>query len=141
MGLQIGIDATCLSSRRGYGRFLRELLPPLLESDCENEYLLFADAHASDAVPDLAELPARWVQIDTHEGQAEAASARGSRRLSDLWRMGRAVARARLDVMYFPSVYSYFPVPGKVPVVVAFHDTIPERYGALVFPTHLNRWL
>jgi glycosyltransferase involved in cell wall biosynthesis len=26
-------------------------------------------------------------------------------------------------------------------VVVAFHDTIPEHYGEIVFPTRLNRWL
>ncbi len=43
--LKIGIDATCLASGRGYGRFVRELLPPLLLEDECNEYVLFADEH------------------------------------------------------------------------------------------------
>jgi glycosyltransferase involved in cell wall biosynthesis len=58
-----------------------------------------------------------------------------------MWRMGRAVARESLDVMYFPSVYSFYPVPGQTPVVVAIHDVIPERHGEVVFPTRWNRLL
>lgn len=54
--------------------------------------------------------------------------------------MGQTVGRSDLDVMYFPSVYSYYPVPGRMPVAVALHDTIAERYARIVFPswrTHL----
>src|ERR1043166_2375095 len=43
--------------------------------------------------------------------------------------------------MFFPSVYSYFPVPSRVPVAVAFHDTIADRHGGLVFPDRRTRWL
>ena len=137
-GLRIGVDGTCLASQRGYGRFLRELLPPLLEFDRANEYVLFVDRHTAAR---LGPLPLRVVEPATSVGQAEAASARGSRSLRDLWTMGRAVAREPLDLMYFPSVYSYFPVPGRVPVVVAFHDIIAERHARIVFPTLRTRWL
>lgn len=136
--LTIGIDATCLTAGRGYGRFARELLPALLREAGDDEYVLFADETARGA---LESLPGRRVLLPTSQPQASAASARGSRRLGDMWRMGRAVARASLDVMYFPSVYTFYPVPGRTPVAVAIHDTIPERYGAIVFPTRWNRML
>ena len=136
--LRIGLDATCLASGRGYGRFVRELLPPLLLEDDHNEYVLFADEHTG---PELESLPAERVLLPTSQPQAEAASARGQRRVGDMWRMGRAAAQASLDIMYFPSVYSFYPVPGQTPVAVAIHDVIPERHGDVVFPTRWNRML
>jgi len=137
-GLRIGIDATCLASGRGYGRFLRELLPCLLARGEGHEVVLFID-RASAA--ELGPLPARTVEPPTRRKQAAAASARGHRSLADLWTMGRAVAREPLDCMFFPSVYSYFPVLGRVPIAVAIHDAIPERLGHLVFPSAKQRWL
>ena len=136
--LRIGIDASCLASGRGYGRFLRELLPPLLLEDEINEYVLFSDEHTGS---ELDGLPARRVLAATSQRQAEAASARGQRRIADMWKMGRAVANEALDIMYFPSVYSYYPVPGRTPVAVAIHDVIAERHGSIVFPTRWNRLL
>ncbi len=136
--LRIGLDGTCLGSGRGYGRFLRELLPPLLARAASHELVLFVDAAtaASVALPDM---PVRL--LSTRESQSRAASARGHRSLADLWRMGRGVAAERLDAFYFPSLYSYFPVRRGVPLAVSIHDTIPERHGAIVFPTRRTRWL
>jgi glycosyltransferase involved in cell wall biosynthesis len=134
--LRIGIDATCLGSNRGYGRFLRELLKPLIERSQSHEYILFLDEHTAEkAGPQQT----RTVVIPTSAGQADAASATGRRGVSDMLRMGRAVAREGLDIMYFPSVYSYYPVLSRVPVVVGFHDTIAERYGEVVFPSLATR--
>jgi alpha-1,3-rhamnosyl/mannosyltransferase len=132
------VDATCLGSGRGYGRFLRELLPPLAELSAPHELVLFID-EATAARATLPDLPV--VRLRTSQSQAQAASAEGHRSLRDLWRMGRGVAAERPDVFYFPSLYSYFPVPGRVPLAVSIHDTIPERYGALVFPTRRTRLL
>jgi alpha-1,3-rhamnosyl/mannosyltransferase len=114
------------------------LLPRLLKCDPSNEYVLFLDT-ATEA--DLEGLAVRSVRPRTSVSQAGAASARGRRSLRDLWAMGRAVAREQLDLMYFPSVYSYFPVLGRVPVAVAFHDAIAEHHGRLVFPTRSTRWM
>jgi glycosyltransferase involved in cell wall biosynthesis len=136
--LRIGIDATCLGSDRGYGRILRELLPPLLQDDRTNQYVLFLDHHTATEIDTL---PARTVRPATSASQARAASGRGNRSLRDVWTMSRAVARERLNVMYFPSVYSYFPVSGGVPVVVGLTDVIAERHGRIVFPTRRARWL
>ncbi len=137
-GLRIGIDGTCLASGRGYGRFLRELLPPLLARAGSHEYLLFVDAETAARVA-LPEMPVR--RLETAASQAEAASARGNRSPLDLLRMGRGVAAERLDAFYFPSIYSYFPLPRRLPMAVAIHDTIPERHGKIVFPSWKNRAL
>jgi glycosyltransferase involved in cell wall biosynthesis len=96
------------------------------------------DRHAARSIPDL---PVRIVEPPTAESQVDAPSARGNRSLRDVWVMGGAVARERLDLMYFPSVFSWFPVRGRVRVAVAFHDTIAERYAKVVFPTLRTRWL
>lgn len=137
-GLRIGIDGTCLGSRRGYGRYLRELLPPLLRLGEAHDFALILDRETSAR---LGPLPARTIEVATRASQADAASARGNRALGDLWAMGRAVARAELDVLFFPSVYSFFPVFRGPPLVVCMHDTIAERYGAVVFPSRRNRWM
>jgi glycosyltransferase involved in cell wall biosynthesis len=135
---RIGIDGTCLGSGRGYGRFLRELLPPLLAQAGDHDYVLFVDAATAAHVA----LPAMPVKLlETGASQAAAASARGARSPRDMLGMGRGVARAQLDAFYFPSVYSYFPLPPRLPMAVAIHDTIPERHGKIVFPRWQNRVL
>ena len=142
---RIGVDGTCLASGRGYGRFARELLPPLFAGDPDTDYALYLDAETAAAVdlaPVLGAAPnVRLVTLATAESQARAASARGSRGPLDLLRMGVAVAREDLDAFYFPSVYSYFPVPGRVPLAIGFMDTIADRFAHVVFPTRRNRWL
>ena len=44
-----------------------------------------------------------------------------------------------LDVFYFPSVYTYFPVKTRAQVVVTIHDTTAERYPKLIFPNRQSR--
>jgi len=139
--LRIGIDGTCLGSGRGYGRFLRELLPPLI-AEGAHDYLLFVDQETAEAAPlpgAISDMPVRL--LATRESQAAAASARGNRSLGDMFRMGRGVAAEELDAFYFPSVYSYFPIPSRLKVAVAIHDTIPERHGRVVFPDWRSRLL
>ncbi|HMB70082.1 MAG TPA: glycosyltransferase family 1 protein [bacterium] len=135
-GIRIGIDGTCLALQRGYGRFLSELIVPLLETDRDNEYTLFVDRYAARALP---KLPVRIVEARTSASQVTRASARGNRSLRDIWTMSRMVSRESLDIMYFPSVFSWFPVSGTMKVAVAFHDTIAERYAKIVFPTWKTR--
>jgi glycosyltransferase involved in cell wall biosynthesis len=55
--------------------------------------------------------------------------------------MSRAMARAELDVLFFPTVYTYVPVATRRPVVVAIHDAIPERHPQLAFASRRARWL
>ena len=131
------MDGTCLVSRRGYGRFLHELLPELLRLDDGHRYTLIVDRAAAEAAQGFR--PVRQLVVDTSEAQGQAASARGSRGVRDMLRMGLAAGRARLDVMFFPTVYSFFPVLSRTPVAVAFHDTIADRHGDVVFPDRRTR--
>jgi len=57
--------------------------------------------------------------------------------------MGRAVSRARLDLMYFPATYTFYPVWNVPRLVVTMHDTLPLEHPELVFPTRRGRaaWL
>ena len=129
--MHIGIDGACWANRRGYGRFLRELLEALAAVDRDNRYTIFFD---SGSYRDF-HLGKRFhpVIVGTSEAVGEAASVSGRRSISDLLRMSRAVRRERLDLFFFPSVYSYFPLLSRTPMVVGVHDTIAERNPRFAF--------
>ena len=130
--MKVGIDGGCWTNWRGYGRYTRNLLSALAARGDGNEYLMFLDeAGAREAqVPDGI----RVVPVALSQAPGEAASASGRRSVADLLRMSWAVARQRLDVFFFPSVYTYFPLLRPVPAVVAIHDVIAERHPDMIFP-------
>jgi glycosyltransferase involved in cell wall biosynthesis len=130
-GLQIGLDGGCWLNRRGYGRYARSLLSALARREDGDRYLLFVDPETAHA-PDL---PARFdkVIVPTRRPPAKAASGSGRRDLLDLWRMGWAVARYPLDVFFFPSAYTFFPLLRRVRSIVAIHDVIAEHHPNMVF--------
>lgn len=126
-----------MANRRGYGRFARELIHALPRVEAEHEYVLFLDETTARQVS----LPpaCRTVTVPTRVPPTQAASAEGHRSLADLWAMARAAAREPLDVLFFPSAYSFFPVLGRVRVVVGIHDVLAERHPGLVFATRRAR--
>ncbi len=129
-GLRVGIDGGCWANRRGYGRFLREILKAAAQ-DGSVGYTLFLDRPAPGEFP----LPAgvRAVEARTSAAVNDAAHAGGRRSIGDVLRMSAAVWREELDVFFFPSVYSYFPLPRRLPVLLGIHDTLPERMPELAF--------
>ena len=132
MGLRIGIDGGCWSNWRGYGRYTRNLLSALAARDDGNEYWMFMDAEsaaANDLPPGF-----RAVVVPLGVAPGKGASAAGRRSIIDMLRMSRAVASQRLDVFFFPSVYTYFPLIRPVPSIVAIHDVIAERHPGMIFP-------
>lgn len=140
--MNIGVDVSCWANKRGYGRYTRELLRELLSIDAKNNYRLFldnqTDAQSKD-LPDTAR--AQRVVVKTSTAATQAASASGRRSLRDLLAMRRAVGEHRdLDVFYFPSVYTFFPVKTKAKVVVTIHDTIAEQFPSLIFPNKRSEW-
>lgn len=136
--MRIGIDASCWSNGRGFGRFTRELLGAVAALNTDDEFVLFSDRQTAEQ----ATFPDGWrvVVADTHEAASRAASADGRRSLHDVWVMRKAVQRETLDLMFFPAVYSYFPVAGRMPCLVTFHDVIAETLPHLVFHTRRSRW-
>jgi glycosyltransferase involved in cell wall biosynthesis len=128
--MRIGIDGGCWLNRRGYGRYTRGLLTALARHDGDDEYFIFVDQETARA-PDL---PTRFrkVVVATNQPPARAASAAGRRSVRDLCSMGWAVARCPLDVFFFPSVYTFFPLWRPLRAIVVIHDVIAEHYPEMV---------
>jgi glycosyltransferase involved in cell wall biosynthesis len=130
--MRIGVDATCWSNRRGYGRFARALLTATLAVDRANEYVFFTDQPA-DEFP----LPPNVgvVRVNADVPTIQAAAANGRRSIGDMWAISRAISGRKLDLFFFPSVYSYVPLTSSAPELVTIHDVIPELFPQMVFPT------
>ncbi|MCI0396179.1 MAG: glycosyltransferase family 4 protein [Chloroflexi bacterium] len=135
----VGIDATCWSNPRGYGRYARGLLSALLATRLSHDYVFFVDQHTQATWP----LPAgaQVVTVATSEAPTIAASANGRRSARDILAMSRAVARLPLDVLFYPTVYTYFPVVTRAKIVLGIHDVIAEEYPHLIFPNYRQRFL
>ncbi len=135
--MKIGIDGACLANRRGFGRFARQVVRALDEAESPHEFVVFVDRPSRDSV----EVPKRFsvVEVDVSEAPTRAASAEGRRSLADLFAMGRAVSRSKLDLMYFPASYSFFPVWRCGRVVVTLHDTLALAHPEWVFPEGKGR--
>ena len=134
--MKVGVDATSWTNRRGYGRFARNAVGRLVELDTDSRYTLFIDEPSARE----AELPAAAVvcAVQVSRAPSEAASAQSYRPLADVFRLSRAASRAHLDVMLFPSIYTWFPVVGT-PTVVGVHDLIAEELPELTFPSRAAR--
>jgi glycosyltransferase involved in cell wall biosynthesis len=133
-GLRIGIDATCWNNDRGYGRHSRALLSALLRIDDENQYTLFFDAPPQFEPPTTK---ARVSFIASRQPTSLAASAERHRSLTDLMRASRAMSDRRLDLLIFPTIYSFVPVLSRARKIVFIHDVIAETYPQLTVP-HLR---
>lgn len=132
--MRIGVDATCWANARGYGRFSREIMRALFRRYPDDEFICVGDERAFEAwSPDAPN--ATLVRVDQSVSPTHAAAADGSRSLSDMLALTRAVKRVAPDVFYAPSVYSYYPLPPGLPAVVTIHDTIAERFPHLTLPS------
>ncbi|MBA2293173.1 MAG: glycosyltransferase family 4 protein [Gemmatimonadales bacterium] len=136
--LRIGIDATCWANRRGYGRFARETVRAMTAAAPHHQFECFGDRTALEALP-LNGPNVRLVEVAQGASAVDAASADGYRAPGDLLRLTRAVASARPDVFFSPSVYTYFPLPPRMRAVVTIHDAIAERFPELTLPSRRAR--
>ncbi len=135
--MHIGIDGGCWSNRRGFGRFLRELLEALAASDTRNEYSVFLDPGSYDSFHLRDRF--RAVLVPTGQTVNQAARSDGHRPVADMLRMSYAVARTPLDVFFFSSVFSYFPLLRPVPTLLGVHDTIADKNPQFAFASSRQR--
>ncbi len=131
--MRIGVDATSWFNERGYGRYTRELLAAMAAQG-EDELVCFVDARDTDRF-DVTGPKVTVVGVSLGARPTDAASADGSRSPMDMLRMTRAVKRERVDVLFFPTVYTYFPAPLGQRTLVTIHDTITERFPELTLPS------
>ncbi len=134
--LEIGIDATCWNNDRGYGRHARALLSALLRIDDENRYTLFFDAPPRFEPPSAK---AKLSFMSSRKPTSLAASALGHRSLLDMTRASRAMSDRRLDVLIFPTIYSFVPVFSRARKIVFIHDVIAETFPELTVPKLRSR--
>ncbi len=132
--MRIGVDATCWANGRGYGRFVRHLLPAMARQSPDDEFLFFLDAASARSL--TLDLPnVRRIEVALGSSTTEAARAEGYRSPVDMLRLTCAVWRERPDVFFCPTVYSYFPLPPGQRAVVTVHDAIAERFPELTLPS------
>ena len=136
--MKIAVDATCWNNRRGFGRFARELITAMAEARGERDIVLLADAQTASTATFPTGVDVCPVQVSAPP--IEAAAADGSHSLLHLWRFRQATARLRPAAIFFPAVYSYFPVPRSIPTLVTVHDAIAETHPDLIFPSRRSRW-
>lgn len=136
--MRIGIDATCWWSRRGFGRFTRGLLTAMFDEPRGHRFCLFIDRAPE---PEMLHPHVDIVRVSPSRPVTEAAVASGSRSPADLWAFTRAASRAPMDVMFYPAVYSWFPLRPGIPVVVTLHDAIAEHFPELIFPGRKGRMM
>src|SRR5207253_1516705 len=122
--LRVGVDATTWANDRGFGRFTRELMKALISRDEGFEYTLVFDRPPQETLP----AGAKVLSAATRRGLNESHVGDSSRPMLDLLRMAWAVRKANFDVFFFPAVYSYFPILGRMPCVVCYHDCTAERF-------------
>lgn len=134
---RIAIDAACWANRRGYGRYARELMNAVWRIDRENQYVMIADEATAADKNFPRDVPARIVRLK--EKPTEAAGAGSSRPVADMMRLGAAARDEDIDLLLFPSVYTYFPYFGRKSAILIIHDAIPERHPDDVFPDAKSR--
>lgn len=137
--MRIGVDATCWANERGYGRYTRELVTALAPQASAHELICFLDERAAERF-ELRAANVRSRIVPQTVAPTVAASSGSRRSLGDMLRLGNAVRREKVDVFFSPSVYSYFPLPPRLPAVITVHDAIAERFPHLTLPTRFDRW-
>ncbi len=137
--MRIGIDGGSWTNRRGYGRFLHEIVDALAKLKHGHQFVMFLDTSAAREFPSLPGFSI--CEVPLSQQVSEAAKHDGNRSLMDLLRMSRAVAKEPLDVFFFPTVYSYFPLLRRVPCLLGIHDTIADRNPQYAFASFRQRLL
>jgi glycosyltransferase involved in cell wall biosynthesis len=109
----------------------------LVRMDPGTRYTAFVDSDAGwGAVPAGADV--RLVR--TRRPTTEAASADGRRALRDLAAMSWALSDRSLDVLLYPTVYSYVPTVSRARKLVGVHDVIAETVPALALGSRHARF-
>jgi glycosyltransferase involved in cell wall biosynthesis len=134
--MRIGIDASSWGNNRGYGRYTRSIFNELVTLDRNRKYTFFVDSSdLLEKVPTGSEV----VLVDASSPTTSAAGSDSYRSISDMWRMSRSLSTPNIDILLFPTIYSYVPVFTRAKKIVVIHDVIPEKYPELTLPSRRAR--
>jgi glycosyltransferase involved in cell wall biosynthesis len=132
--MRILIDGGCWSNARGYGRFTRELLRALARAPRHDYTVLLEEQDRASF-----SLPFSTVFVKLLTPTAEAATASSRRSIRDLLAMSRAAKHVAPDGVFYPSVYSYFPLIAPVPALLGVHDTMADRFPEFAFDSRTQQ--
>ncbi|MFZ1726846.1 MAG: glycosyltransferase family 1 protein [Albidovulum sp.] len=132
--MHVAIDASSWDNERGFGRFTRSLVTALARRDGGIRYTMLFDREPERETPEGVAIKVAGAE----KSMSQASSGTGARGGADMLSMGRAARKIDCDVFFYPAVYSYFPLFSRVPKIMCFHDTIPERFPDLIFPSRRN---
>jgi len=111
-------------ANRGYGRFTRELIKALLAREEGFRYTLLFDRRPADLVASGA----RVLSAETEFSLNDSAVGKSWRSPSYFLKMVSLARKAKSDVFFFPTLYSYFPSdPLGVPIFCTIHIMVPTR--------------
>jgi glycosyltransferase involved in cell wall biosynthesis len=130
---RVAVDVTGWASRRGWGRFVRNVVSRLVELDGETSYVLIHPEGAAWA----DELPAGAQRLGLPLAPVPGPDGRP---VGDLWRLASATRSSHLRALVFPSVRGWFPF-GGAPTVVGVHDLIGTQTPHLLFARRRDRVL
>lgn len=137
--MRLAIDVTSYANRRGYGRYTRELIGAMLPLATDHEVILVVEEQGAGELAPLK----NWAEILAVPQSVPPVDAAGEstrRGVGDLLAMRRAVAQLKPDLVFFPTVYTWFPVPRQVKSVVCIHDAIAERFPEQTLPKRSSRF-
>ena len=132
--IDVTIDASAWENERGFGRFTRCLVGALAARQSGFKYTLLFDKEPVRSVPEGVDV----VVAGSEKSMSQASSGASARGGADFLTMARQASRLKPDLFFFPAVYSYYPILSRRPKIMCFHDTIPERFPDLIFPTRRN---
>ena len=118
--MRIGVDATCWWSKRGFGRFTRELLKAMISEPRGHEFVFFVD---QQPVSEMLVPYVDVIEVKQTRPVTKAAVASSSRSVKDLLAFRHAVSQQSLDLFFFPAVYSWYPIPRNLPMVLTLSQT------------------
>ena len=142
--MKIGVDVSAWFNPRGQGRFAREIIRALIRLDSSIQYSLFLDEETANLSHDLpAAENTKQVIVSTAHAASRGASTSCHRTFHDLWAMVKAARRHRdqIDIFYFPSATTFFPLWRGAKIILTIHDAIPSKYPDLIFTRRRNQWL
>lgn len=131
--MKIGIESTSWANPRGYGRYTRGVISALVAEPKGHEFSLIVDRHTLDSrwpLPNNVDVSV----VSTNQSTLQAASAHGRRSIQDIYKMSKSVSALDLDILFFPSLHTFFPVLTQAVTLIGIHDVLPEVYGDQVFP-------
>jgi glycosyltransferase involved in cell wall biosynthesis len=132
--MRILIDGGCWTNTRGYGRFTRELLSALARAP-RHHYTVLLEEEAREEF----RIPMEAVFVKLAQTVNEAATSSGRRSLRDLLAMSWQAARLHPEAVFFPSVYSFFPLLPRRRALLGVHDTMADRFPEFAFDSHAQQ--